>query len=29
MTNYLSIALLALGLLLLVWHFADIKKSSR
>jgi len=29
MGNYLSIGLLALGVLLLVWHFTDIKKSQK
>lgn len=29
MDNYLSIGLLAIGVLLLVWHFTDIKKSQK
>lgn len=28
MTNYLSIGLLAIGILLLVWHFTDIKNRQ-
>lgn len=29
MGNYLSIGLLAIGVLLLLWHFTDIKKSQK
>ena len=28
MINYLSIALLAIGILLLVWHFTGIKNKN-
>ena len=28
MINYLSIALLAMGILLLVWHFTEIKNKN-
>lgn len=29
MAQYLSVALLAIAILLLLWHFMDIKKSQR